>query len=141
MAFQDDYKRSEVPDGVLAFVPPTVVPDGETIGITPSHRLAWITIFNISDEDALICASEEAFADSIGVVLPAGGALTLSASEAARRIVIGTPGSSDSGIQAVMALTRSEFAASHPELTVENGFPAFDNSDTDNIVPGVGLAT
>lgn len=142
MAFQDDYQRSVVPGGVLAFVPKTAVGAGNTVGITPSHRFDWMTIINTGTVELLLCVSEQAFTDSVGIPIAAsGGSLTLSAAEAARRIVIGAKGASAGEVAAVLSLSRSPIESNYPELTTGNGFPAFDNSDTDNIVPGVGLAS
>jgi hypothetical protein len=141
MAFQDDYQRSVVPGGVLAFVPKTAVPAGDTIGITPSHRFDWMTILNTGEVELLLCVSEQAFTDSVGLPIAVSGGITLSAAEAARRIVIGAKGGSAGEVAAVLSLSRSPIEDNYPELTTGSGFPAFDDSDADNIVPGVGLAT
>ena len=141
MAWQDDYRRSEVPGGVVLTVPPTVVPASDRIGIVLPNRPRWIKVHNSGDVDLRLAYSEAALDASPAVYWPveSGAVDTDSATEAVRTLWIENPDGATAGeVTLKICVGREAFEDSHPELTVANGFPEFDPSDTDAIVPGVG---
>jgi hypothetical protein len=141
MAWHDDYGRSQVPGGILPMVPPTAVPDGARRGIAVPYVSRWIIIENTGDADLWLAWSEAALDAGTPVywLLKSGRALTLSAAESIRHVWVEAPSGGGAGeVQVMPCYTRDLFGAQHPQITTANGFPAFDASDTDAIVPGVG---
>ncbi len=141
MAWEDQYSRSEVKGGLPVIVPPTAVPDGARRGVEIPYVSRWIIIKNSGDVDLRLAWSEAALDAATPVYAPLekGTPLTVSAAEAIRKFWIEAPsGGGDGEFWAMASHSRSPFADSHPELTVAAGFPEFDPSDTDAIIPGVG---
>jgi len=141
MAWQDDYRRSEVPGGVVLTVPPTVVPASDRIGIVLPNRPRWIKVYNSGSVELRQAYSEAALDASPAVSwpIPRNAVDTDSACEAVREVWIENPDGSTAGeVTLKICVGREAFEASHPALTVANGFPSFDDSDSDAIVPGVG---
>ena len=139
MAYPDDYRRSEVPGGVPLIVPKTVVPAGQKIGIAIPFRPRWIKVHNTGTVALLQGYSGAGLDNGVGWEIGDGATDTDSAVEAVRSVWFEAPaGGADGEVTLKIAVGRDTFTTSHPELTVANGFPSFDDSDTDAIEPGVG---
>ncbi len=122
-------------------VPPTAVPDGDRIGIALAYISRWIIISNTGDVDLWMAWSEAALdaATPVYQLIAARGGFTLSAAESIRKIWFEAPSGGGAGeVQLMPSYTRDPIGSEHPELTVAAGFPAFDASNSDAIVPGVG---
>jgi hypothetical protein len=138
MTWETQYKASEVPTGVLVIVKKTAVADDTSIGITPSHKLRWLEIKNTGNVELLLANSEAALAAGVAYPLLPGEPIMLTDNEASRRYVVGAPSGGGNGeVAAIGSESRQPMRAAFPELTIDNGFTAYDGSDSDNIVPGV----
>jgi hypothetical protein len=140
-SFELDYSEREAPDGVLAFVPPTAIPDGETRGVTPTHRVLWFAVSNTGTNNLRLANSVEALTEGVYWPLSTGEIHSFPALGASRRFVLQAPAGGGAGeFAAVLSLSRQPVGAANPEIEVDEGFPAYDGSDPDNIVPGVDTA-
>ena len=138
MAWEDVYGRGEAPAGVLAFVPETAVLDGADATVAFSHKVLWAILRNTGAVALRIANSAAGIAAGVSFPVAIGDSISLSAIGSTRQVSIGAPSGGGDGEFALMcALDRQEVLAAHPALTAANGFPAYDGTDADGIVPGV----
>lgn len=135
--WQKLFNQSKVPGGVLRTVPPTEILDGASATIALDHRPNWILLYNSGAVELRLFLSAAALTAGVYFPLPSKVPLSLPDVEAVQALVIEAPsGGGDGEVAVMISEGRAAFNANHPQLTVANGFPEFD--DADPLIPGVG---
>jgi len=134
--YHDGTSEGDVPKGPLTFVPKKTVPKGTSIGIRPSHRASYVIMTNTSEVEMFWGVTKAGTEAGNNFPIAAGASHTLTDIEDVPLIVVYEPlGVTDGEIAMVFRETRR--IPSGIELTVAATFPAYNEADSDSIVPGV----